>query len=58
MARGSDGELGTSGRFIAAGSASVVSAVVVNPFDVVKVKFQVLALQSKVTTILMKVVLP
>lgn len=36
MIRG-DGELGTSGRFAAAASASVVSAIVVNPFDVVKV---------------------
>lgn len=45
MARGSDGELGTSGRFIAAGSASVVSAIVVNPFDVVKVQHQSLVLE-------------
>ena len=37
MVRGGDGELGTSGRFVAAGSASVISAVVVNPFDVIKV---------------------
>lgn len=40
MSQGGDGELGTSGRFIAAGSASVISAIVVNPFDVVKVGVQ------------------
>lgn len=36
--RDNDGELGTAARFIAAGGASTISAVVVNPFDVVKVE--------------------
>lgn len=44
MSKGGEGELGTSGRFIAAGSASVISAIVVNPFDVVKVRIMAYSL--------------